>query len=235
MKALLLFFFIGLPLYAQYPGLYIQYGQWKPDISGDAMAGHEVLDVAKDLALDKDNPNFLGAKIIGQKHALTWASWEIGEDSQTTLTEDLSFGGANWGAGDVLSARLTSEVTELHYRYQFLHTNFFSLSGLLGYIWTKTKMTVAEVKLQKNKGTPVGGLALTLTTPKGKIYSDFALIYGQLSDLNQWQLRAEAGLDITSSIGLFLGFRSLNYEVDFDQNNFDLTFTGIYGGVHLHL
>lgn len=245
MKKFLLFgfalFFFAALLPGQNAGLYIQVGRWQPEVSGDITTDVDhVINVAEDLALEDDSPTMFAAKLMGRRHAMIYTSWDLSLSDSWTLESDIPFQDVVFETGETVSSSLSAEYREIQYRFQFVATSMMNVGVVVAYQMMDASLAIRDdmdraATLGEKIKAPAAGAGLSLSTPRSRFYGDLTVLYGTKSDYQNTLIRAEAGVDLTQKIGLFIGAQQMDLDMDFDQSDLEWSFSGIFAGAYLHL
>jgi hypothetical protein len=223
-------------LLAQDAGLYLRYGKWSSDIGGEVSTFGQAVDVAKDLALDRDKPSAYGFIYRGQRHRFGLDIYNASTSSSVTLDGPLDFGGHHFEAGETLGTALKIKTTELEYWYPIGILPTFRTGLVLAAQQVKMESRVGDVTVDHDEIIPALGLGVTFLTPKTKVYVDLVLMVGENGGSSQYSGRVETGLDITSSLGIYTGLKKTMLKLEDDHSvSFDMDTASFYVGAHLHL
>jgi len=223
-------------LLAQDEGLYLRYGKWSSDLAGEVSTFGEAVDVAKDLALDSDKPSSYGFIYRGQRHRFGLDIFDVGTSSTVTLDAPLDFGGHHFEAGEVLGTELKIRTSELEYWYPLGLQPTLRTGLVLAAQQVKMESRIGDVSVEHDEIIPAVGLGVTFLTPRSKMYVDLVITAGENGGSSQYSGRVETGLDLTSSLGIFLGLKKAKMDLEDDHSvSFDVDTASFYLGAHLHL
>lgn len=236
MKKILFFLliFYSLNIFCQEPSFYLRYGRWKNNLQDTTITFSNLIELGKDLGLEDKNSNTWGFLYRGIKHRFSFELFSSTLEETIILERDLEFGGANFYEGQEVSTYFKVEIKELEYWYPVFSTPLFRTGIILGANQIKTKSMIEDVSVKNDEVFPYIGFGNTIISPRSKVYIDILLTATQYKDTTSMSGKIETGLDITQSIGLYMGLKKVKIEIE-DKETYDLDFdmASFYVGAYL--
>ncbi len=232
---ILTFIFSYSLVFSQEPSLYIRYGKWKNDMSNTKLTFPNLIEIGKDLGLDKKSSDTFGILYRGQKHRFSIDYFSTSKEEKIILNEDINFYGTLFEEGQEVNTYFKLEIKEFEYWYPLFNSPLFKSGFIIGLDLVKTKTAMEEVSVKKDEETPYLGIGTTIITPRTKAYVDISLTTTQWKDIEALSAKLETGLDITLNMGLFMGLKKLKLEMEEKDFDIDLSLSSFYVGVYLRL
>lgn len=230
----LAFILLSISILSQEPSFYLRYGKWKNNLGDTTLTFSNLVELGKDMGLEDKSSNTWGFLYRGVKHRFSFELFSSTLKENIVLEKDIEFGGTNFNAGQEVETYFKVEIKEFEYWYPVFSTPLFRTGIILGVDQIKTKSMIEEVSVKTDETFPYIGFGNTIISPRSKVYIDILLTATQYQDTTSMSGKIETGLDITPSIGLYMGLKKVKIEIE-DKNSYDLDFdmASFYVGAYL--
>lgn len=228
------FILLSISILSQEPSFYLRYGKWKNNLGDTTLTFSNLVELGKDMGLEDKSSNTWGFLYRGVKHRFSFELFSSTLKENIVLEKDIEFGGTNFNAGQEVETYFKVEIKEFEYWYPVFSTPLFRTGIILGVDQIKTKSMIEEVSVKTDETFPYIGFGNTIISPRSKVYIDILLTATQYQDTTSMSGKIETGLDITPSIGLYMGLKKVKIEIE-DKNSYDLDFdmASFYVGAYL--
>lgn len=224
-------------------GLYLKAGVWNQDPSGGFSDSNDVIDLKNDIGLDSET----GAVVsVAVEHFvpiipnIKVERTDLSFSSQTTLTRSFVFDETTFPAGERIISNIDFSHTDFVLYYELLD-NWVSLDFGLNVKFFDGTLAI--------EGDTAGAGEIELEVPIPMLYgkAQFDLPFTGLSVGGEGSyigydgdaftdLRAFVAYELTFGLGVEVGFRSIDLDVDdLDDAAVDTTFNGAYASLTFHI
>lgn len=238
MKNVLIFLFLtfGLEILSQEPSFYLRYGKWKNDLGNTTLTFSNLIELGKDMGLNDKSSNTYGFLYRGLKHRFSFELFNNTLSDKIILDKDIEFGGTTFLQGEEVETYFKIEIKEAEYWYPLFNSPLYRTGLILGVDQVKTKSLMNDVEVKSDEVFPYIGFGNTIISPRSKVYIDILLTATQYSDTTSMSGKIETGLDITQSIGFYIGLKKVKIEIE-NKNSYklDLDMSSYYVGAYLRL
>lgn len=238
MKKFLFFimFFYSLSLFSQEPSFYLRYGKWKNDLSDTTLTFSNLIELGKDMGLKDKSSDTYGFLYRGLKHRFSFELFSNSISDKIILDKEIEFGGTTFEEGQEVETYFKIEIKEAEYWYPIFNSPLFKTGIIFGVDQVRTKSMMDEIAVKSDETFPYIGFGNTIISPRSKVYIDIALTATQYKDTTSMSGKIETGLDITQSIGLYMGIKKVKIEIE-NKDSYDLDFdmASFYVGAYLRL
>lgn len=236
MKKLLFPFiiFCSFLAFSQEPSFYLRYGKWKNNLGDTTLTFSNLIELGKDLGLEDKSSNTWGFLYRGLKHRFSFELFSSTLKKNIILDKDIEFGGTTFNAGQEVGTYFKVEIKEFEYWYPVFSNPLFRTGIILGVDQIKTKSMIEDVSVKNDETFPYIGFGNTIISPRSKIYIDILLTASQYKNTTSMSGKIETGLDITASIGFYMGLKKIKIEIEDKENyNLDFDMASFYVGAYL--
>ena len=176
----------------------------------------------------------------GKRNRLFVDYFNPNHEGEATLSEDLTFHGATFNAGEAIDTTMEMELIQVKYRYHFINLKFFEFGLGLGINQVALKMDVTgsttgtEVLDEKVPFPTIAGGLVIKPLPGLHIRAEVDWLSASDGDdhADFLDYRAQIEWYFLHFFGVFGGYRSVHVEVDTgDFGRADLTYEGPYAGL----
>ncbi|MEJ5166219.1 MAG: hypothetical protein WHV67_04230 [Thermoanaerobaculia bacterium] len=228
------FILLSISILSQEPSFYLRYGKWKNNLGNTTLTFSNLVELGKDMGLEDKSSNTWGFLYRGLKHRFSFELFSSTLKENIVLDKDIEFGGTTFNKGQEVETYFKVEIKEFEYWYPVFSTPLFRTGIILGVDQIKTKSMIEEVSVKTDETFPYIGFGNTIISPRSKVYIDILLTATQYKDITSMNGKIETGLDITSSIGLYMGLKKVKIEIE-DKSSYNLDFdmASFYVGAYL--
>lgn len=228
------FILLSISILSQEPSFYLRYGKWKNNLGDTTLTFSNLVELGKDMGLEDKSSNTWGFLYRGLKHRFSFELFSSTLKENIVLEKDIEFGGTTFNTGQEVETYFKVEIKEFEYWYPVFSTPLFRTGIILGANQIKTKSMIEEVSVKTDETFPYIGFGNTIISPRSKVYIDILLTATQYKDTTSMSGKIETGLDVTASIGLYMGLKKVKIEIE-DKNYYDLDFdmASFYVGAYL--
>lgn len=238
MKKIIMFLFLifGLEILSQEPSFYLRYGKWKNDLGNTTLTFSNLIELGKDMGLNDKSSSTYGFLYRGLKHRFSFELFSNTLSDKIILDKDMEFGGTTFLEGQEVETYFKIEIKEAEYWYPLFNSPLYRTGIILGLDQVKLKSLMNDVEVKSDELFPYIGFGNTIISPRSKVYIDILLTATQYGDTTSMSGKIETGLDITASIGFYIGLKKVKIEIE-DKNSYKIDFdmSSYYVGAYLRL
>jgi len=218
---------------------------WNPEASmkfkssTDEIEGTDI-DVEEDLDLDTTAAVPYIKIWFGGKHRVAASAMRLKFDGEADLEEEIVFDGETYNVGDTVKTDFTIDLYRLAWEADWISTKRMRIGTILGIdlfdVSASIEDRTTDLKEEEDfqAPVPVVGLLAEVQIIWGfSAYGEAAGMYVEYGGVMGRLIEAEAGLkyDIFGYGHVSAGWRLLDINIEDDDNEFGMTFSGLVVGV----